>query len=178
MNTKFKLTKEFKMWCGIKLWRIKALKDFGTIKKGELGGFVEKRENLSEENNAWVYGDAQVYGDAWVYGDAQVFGDAWVSGDARVFGNAWVFGDAWVSGNARVFGNAWVSGELSFTSGYFFGMKHKGEDIQYIKQGDNEIVCKGNVKVENKVEEKITELTMDEIANKFGVDIKNLKIKK
>ena len=98
---KFELTDEFITNAfGNKLFRIKALVDFGTIKAGELGGFVEKEENLSSDDNAWVYGDARVYGNAWVSGDARVSGNALVSGDARVYG------DARVSGNARVYGNA------------------------------------------------------------------------
>ena len=121
---KFELTDEFITNAfGNKLFRIKALVDFGTIKAGELGGFVEKEENLSSDDNAWVYGDARVYGNAWVYGNARVYGNAWVSGnarvsgdalvsgDARVSGNALVYGDALVYGNARVSGNAWVSGD-------------------------------------------------------------------
>ena len=67
---------------GKKLFRIKALVEFGNVKEGELGGFVEKEENLSHEGNAWVYGNARVSGNAWVYGDAKVCGDAWVCGNA------------------------------------------------------------------------------------------------
>ena len=92
---KFELTSESIVNIfGKKLFRIKALVEFGNVKEGELGGFVEKEENLSHEGNAWVSGDARVFGNAWVSGDARVFGNAWVSGDARVFGDAWVFGNA------------------------------------------------------------------------------------
>ena len=74
---KFELTDEFITNAfGNKLFRIKALVDFGTIKSGELGGFVEKKENLSNDSNAWVSGDARVYGDAQVSGDARVSGNA------------------------------------------------------------------------------------------------------
>ena len=86
---KFELTDEFITNAfGNKLFRIKALVDFGTIKAGELGGFVEKEENLSSDDNAWVSGDARVSGNALVSGDARVYGDARVSGNARVYGNA------------------------------------------------------------------------------------------
>lgn len=40
------------------------------MKAGELGGYVEKEENVSQDGNAWVYGNARVSGNAWVYGDA------------------------------------------------------------------------------------------------------------
>ena len=117
------------------LHRIRAIADFGTVKVGDLGGWIEKEENLSHEGNAWVRGDAkvygnakvcdnaEVYGDAKVYGnakvcdnaevyvDAKVYGNAEVRGDAEVYGNAWVCGDAVVRGDAVVYGNAWVRGD-------------------------------------------------------------------
>ena len=55
------------------LYRIRAITDFGTVKVGDLGGWIEKEENLSHEGNAWVRGDAKVYGNAEVYGDAEIF---------------------------------------------------------------------------------------------------------
>ena len=100
---KYKLTKETKVFCGITLYRIMAVSDFANVKAGELGGFIEKENNLSQNGSSWVSGDARVSGNALVSGDARV------SGNARVFGNALVSGDARVSGNARVFGNALVS---------------------------------------------------------------------
>ena len=68
---KFELTTEFiTNVLGKKLFRIKALIEFGNVKAGELGGYVEKEGNVSQGGNAWVYGDARVYGDAWVSGNA------------------------------------------------------------------------------------------------------------
>ena len=108
---KFELTSEFiTNIFGTKLFRIKALIEFGNVKAGELGGFVEKEENLNHEGNAWVYGNAEVYGNARVYGNASVYGDARVYGNASVYGNAWVYGNARVCDDARVYGNASVYG--------------------------------------------------------------------
>src|SRR5574337_576471 len=101
---------------GVKLYQIKALKDFGDVRKGDLGGYIEKEDNLSQEGDAWVSGNAHVTGDARVSensrvsGNARVSDNSQVSGDARVLENAWVTDNAQVSGNARVSGNAWVSG--------------------------------------------------------------------
>lgn len=62
---KFELTAEFVTNIfGKKLFRIKALVAFGNVNAGELGGFVEKEENLSNDGDAEVYGDAKVSGDA------------------------------------------------------------------------------------------------------------------
>ena len=108
---KFELTNEFiTNMFGTKLFRIRALVEFGDVEAGELGGYVEKESNLGHDDNAWVYGDARVYDNALVYDNARVYGDAQVSGDARVYDNARVYGDAWVYGDARVYDNALVCG--------------------------------------------------------------------
>ena len=91
---KFELTTDTKVVLGRKLFRIKALISFGNVNAGDLGGYVEKEENLSHEDNAWVYGNAKVCGDAKVYGNAKVYDNAKVCGDAKVYGNAKVCGDA------------------------------------------------------------------------------------
>ena len=78
---KFELTTESIYLLGTKLFRIKALVTFGCVKKGELGGFVEKEENLDHTGSAWIFGNAKVYGNALVHGDEEVSGNAEVSGN-------------------------------------------------------------------------------------------------
>ena len=85
---KYEFTGETKLWYGRTLHRIRALIAFADVEAGELGGWLEKEENLGLSGNAWVSGDANVSGNAWVYGDARVSGNAWVSGNARVSGDA------------------------------------------------------------------------------------------
>ena len=109
MGKKYKLTDETINLNGVTLYRIEALKDFGEIKKGDKGGFIESENNLAHEGNAWVSDNARVYGDACVFDNAQVYGNAFVSGYAQVYGNAFVYGNAWASDNARLCGYAWVS---------------------------------------------------------------------
>ena len=50
------------------LRRIIALRSFGDVKKGDIGGYVESESNLSQEDSCWVYGDARVSGNARVCG--------------------------------------------------------------------------------------------------------------
>ncbi len=116
MTKKYKLTDNTITHYDKTLHQIQALRSFGNVAKGDLGGYVEKEGNLSHEGNAWVSGNAWVYGNAWVFGNADVsenacvYGNAGVYGNAEVFGNAWVYGNAEVYGNACVYGNAGVSG--------------------------------------------------------------------
>jgi len=81
---KYKFTKETLQFFGRTLHRIVATRDFGTVKKGDLGGFIETEANLSHEGNCWVSGDAWVCGNARVSGKAQVYGDALVCGEAEI----------------------------------------------------------------------------------------------
>ena len=73
---KYKLTEETKEYYGITLYRIEALKDFGTVKAGDKGGFIRSEDNLAHDGNAWVDGSARVCGNAWVDGNALVYGNA------------------------------------------------------------------------------------------------------
>lgn len=57
---KYKLTEETKQIDGLTLYRIEALKDFGDIKRGDKGGWIEKEDNLSQDDNAWVSGDTEL----------------------------------------------------------------------------------------------------------------------
>ena len=84
-NKKFEFTEETKtMPWGTTVKRIVALRDFGDVKVGDKGGFLEKEENLSHNNDCWVYGEAQVYDEARVCDEARVHGEAQVYGKARV----------------------------------------------------------------------------------------------
>ena len=117
-NKKFEFTEETKTtsW-GVVVKRIVALRDFGDVKVGDKGGFLEKEENLSHDNDCWVYDEALVCGQALVYGQARVFNkvlvcdEAQVYGQARVCDEAQVYGQALVYGQARVYGQAQVCDE-------------------------------------------------------------------
>ena len=111
MIKKYEFTGDVKEIDGVKLRRIRAVRDFGMVKAGELGGWLEKEDNLSHEGSAWVYGSARVYGSANVCDNATVYGDSRVGGEAEVYGSAKVRGDAEVSDYAIVCGDAEVCGD-------------------------------------------------------------------
>lgn len=127
---KYELTDETKEFDGKTLHRIKALIDLSSlaVKAGDLGGWIEKEENLSQEGQCWVADNACVFDNthicdnAWISGNARVFGNVRVSGNAQVdnatyvHGDACVFGDACISGNVHVFGSVWI-----FDNAHVFG---------------------------------------------------------
>ena len=85
---KYKFTGETKEVYGCTLHQIVCVTAFASVAAGEVGGYIEKGVNLSQDGNAWVFGDAEVSGNAKVFGDAEVSGNAEVFGDAEVCGNA------------------------------------------------------------------------------------------
>lgn len=105
MGPKYTLTRETTDYLWHTLYRIKALMSFGDVRRGDLGGFVESRENLSQYGQCWVADDACVLGDAWVCDNSRVYGSAEVYGRALVYGNGKVTGGAKVCGRQRVRGN-------------------------------------------------------------------------
>lgn len=137
MNTKkYEIVPDMKMyWDGFTLHRIRACVDFITVsgqevKQGDIGGWIEKEENLSQNGKAWIFDNAKVYchaqvseyaevsenamisGNAKIYGSCRISSAAEVFGDAEIFGNARVFGCAEISGRAKVYGYAELSGDV------------------------------------------------------------------
>ena len=89
-------------------YRLKALKDFSNVRKGEIGGFVRGFHNLSHKGNCWIYNYARIYDNARISENARVSKDAWVYGYAQVCGNAQVSDKARVCDRAIVSGSAIV----------------------------------------------------------------------
>ena len=118
---KFILTDETIEMFGVTLHRIKAVRSFGNVKEGDLGGFVEKEENISENFEAWVWGNAKVWGNAEVCGDAEVWGNA----DYIVFKNWWSSG--------RYF--TWTRSNNMWSVGCFYGT---GEELIKKAYADSE----------------------------------------
>ena len=100
------------------LHRIRALRDIGKdVKAGDLGGFVECKDNLSfqQGDDAWVYNNAIIAGQGCVdmgsvlRNRAIVCGSAYASHGSVLFGDARAEDDAYIRG-ATLFGSARVSG--------------------------------------------------------------------
>lgn len=123
---KYEFTEETKtLPGGTIVHRIRALRDFappqmdGCVHAGDLGGFIEKEENLSHDGNCWVDEEAIVRGsaivrdNAYVCLEAQVYHDAIISEDACVTDSAHVYGDTIMGGEAVVRGQSRVSGTIT-----------------------------------------------------------------
>jgi hypothetical protein len=128
---------------GTTLYRIRALKDFGNVKAGNLGGVVRSEDNLSQEGTCWVADDAQVYDeavvsdDAQIYGRGRVYGRARVSDKGQVLGNGQVFENGWVFKNGVVFDNAKVFGAAQVRdNGLAYGDSELFDDVRVVDRGE------------------------------------------
>ncbi len=122
MYPKYRFAEKTIISNGKTLRLIQAMEDFGVVRVGQYGGYIEDERNLSHDGGCWVYGGAEVSGNAKVSGqaevinDAKVYGNAEISGNAivgdfsEVFDNAKVYGDAELRDRVKVGGNAEVSG--------------------------------------------------------------------
>lgn len=128
MDKHFELTDKFIINAfGAKLFQIKCTRKIKYADIGDLGGYIEKEDNLS--GNAWVFGDAQVFGNAQVYGYARVSGDARVSGYARVSNDNEHCGfDCFGSANRHTHSYKTKSGKIEITCGCFRGSIEEFEE--------------------------------------------------
>lgn len=146
-NKKYKIRKDLRNEYGY--YRIQACKDFGDVKNGELGGYVESYRNLSQDGNCWVYPTCYVSGNAKVLDDAKIIIDSDISGNSIVKGSAEIrFSNIYgsmsiVSGKAKIkhsrIYDSWVCDRASLnncmigTCGLFAGrVKLKDYDDNYI----------------------------------------------
>ena len=69
------------------VYRIQALRDFGDIKAGDFGGFLESENNLSHSGLCWVHEGATVLNDVQISGDLQVLKNSLVTGAGKQIGS-------------------------------------------------------------------------------------------
>ena len=72
-------------WKGHTLYRIRALRDFGDIRKGDIGGFVENENNLSHKGNCWIYDDAKAMDDSIMYDNSRICDKSELHDDSEMY---------------------------------------------------------------------------------------------
>lgn len=156
MERKYILTDETKTFEDKVLHRIKAVRDFGIVKAGDLGGWIEKEENLSHEGCCWVADEAEIHDNAQicetsrVCDDVLVFGDAIVRGNTVINGNARVRGSAVINGNAIICGNAVINGNARICEKVMlYGNARISEDavISGNARVSGNVIVRGNARI-------------------------------
>jgi hypothetical protein len=89
---------------------IRALEDFGDVKKGDIGGLIESEYNLSHKGTCWIYPDGRV----WANGRVE---DQALLEYGTVCDSAMLCGDAIIRGGAEISGNAIIEDDLIIDGG-------------------------------------------------------------
>lgn len=118
----------------IKLYRIQALKTFTKpggcnpiVHVGELGGYIEAEDNLSQDGNCWLFDKARVKDGGKVLDDAIVYDKSLISKNSIIRGRSVVGGHCFVTNqsviiDSRLEGNVIVNGHSTIHSGaYLYG---------------------------------------------------------
>ena len=118
----------------IKLYRIQALKTFTkpggcnpVVHVGELGGYVEAEDNLSQDGNCWIFDKARIKDGGKVLDDAIVYDKCLVSKNSIIRGRSVIGGHCFVTNqsvitDSRLEGNVIVNGHSIIHSGaYLYG---------------------------------------------------------
>ena len=124
--------------------RVLALRSFGHVQEGDIGGFVDGEHNLSHEGLCWVGDDASVTEGAGVIGDALCDGRAIVRHVAEVSGRAWVSDDCMICGMSVVTDDAIVGDEARIYSVRVGGREVVGGStvLHPVYEPSNEVTAK------------------------------------
>ena len=92
------------------LHRIKALKDFEHVEKGDLGGYVENKNNLSQDGNCWIYNDAKAMDNSKIYDNSIICGNSIMCDNSRIYDNSEIYGNSRMYNNSVMCGNSTMYG--------------------------------------------------------------------
>lgn len=121
---KYELMREYKIvWNSKELYQIRALKDFGDIRKGDFGGFIESERNLSHEGNCWITKDVKVCDHATIIEDAIITGTSIIKDCSIVSGKSRI-------NSSEIREQAVISGDVKCDGGYIYGYAHVYEHAQ------------------------------------------------
>lgn len=112
---KYELTGETRDHEGLTVHRIRAVRDFGDVKAGDLGGWIEGERNLSHTGDAWIANDAVAAGLSVVQDDAQMRNEAALYDHAVLTGSATMEGNAIADDHAKIVDRAWMGGDSHAT---------------------------------------------------------------
>ena len=103
-NNKYELS-DITMEFGIKtLYRIRALKNFSDVKKGDLGGWVSSENNLSQEGDCWIYDEAKCMDNARMYDNSCIYDYSEMYDSSRMHGDSKMYNYSEMHNSCRMYG--------------------------------------------------------------------------
>ena len=121
---------------GVTLYRIQALKDFGDVKAGDLGGYIADSSQLSQNGNCWIYSKSNKLVSGRVTENAIINSlgsnrDSIINGDVFICENSKILNDVDIFGSVDIRGNSIISSKASNIKG-FEGIKGFEDEVTII----------------------------------------------
>ena len=98
-------------WNGHILHRIKALKDFRNVRKGDIGGYVQKEKNLSQEGNCWIYDNAKAMDSSRIYDNSEMHDNSVMHENSIMFDNSEIHDSSIMHDNCRMYNDSRMYGD-------------------------------------------------------------------
>ena len=109
---KYKLTDNTEQFEGQTLYQIEAIKDFGLVKAGDKGGYVESTDNLSQEGLCWINKTGIACGESSVNGNFIINEMCIVRDNATIFGNGVAQFGTVFKGDLFLLGDGFTSNQI------------------------------------------------------------------
>ena len=160
MDKKYELVKEDSIeFNGRTLYRIRALKDFtnkqctgsiNEIKVGDLGGYVQSEENLSQNGQCWIFDNAAVYDNGMICDNAIICDNAKIHNNVKIGGDVEIYRNAEIDDNVKIYGNGAIGKNVKIGGDVLIcgDTRIVNADIRgRIIIADNSIICNNAVSI-------------------------------
>ena len=198
---KYELTDETIIFEGRTLHRIRALRDIPSlyVKEGDLGGFVQSEDNLSQLDDCWIFDDAkamdrsQVLGNSCMYDNSSVKDNSCMLDSSSLWDNSHMSGDSCMSENSSMYHKSCLieNGSLEENESLFYALvldrpaqvfKFKNIQCFIAKNKTGKLLLKAGCKVLPLSKKKIREALInqgirDKETIKLGLDLVQIYVK-
>ena len=139
---KYELIKESKtIFEGREVYRIRALKDFRNVRAGDVGGWVCSYNNLSQEGNCWIYGNAKCLD------HARIFDNAMIIDNSKMFDKSKMYDNSMMCDNSMMYNNSMMCNRAIMRNSSMMLDNSKMFDTSIMY--DEAVMCNSSMMVEN-----------------------------
>jgi len=88
-------------------YQIRALKDIESmgIRKGDLGGYVNDKDNLSQEGNCWIFNDSRMFNNSRMYDNSKMHNNSMMFNNSEMHDNSEMYDNARMYNNSKMHNN-------------------------------------------------------------------------
>jgi hypothetical protein len=135
---KYILTNNTRVLHGVTLYQIRAIRDFGNVRAGDLGGWVSDDERLAHAGRCWIAQQAAAYENGQIRNAAWAMDSTLVRGNALLAGTSYIADKVVLEGNCRITDEVHLYGDIKIGGSLFLKGKHdfytKKDVTDYLKE--------------------------------------------